>query len=45
MWGNCPEGNPLMELEKFEYRARLANAQAELEQARLDVSLRSRRKP
>ena len=27
-----------MELEKFEYRARLANAQAELEQARLDVS-------
>lgn len=32
------KGTPLMELEKFEYRARLANAQAELEQARLDVS-------
>lgn len=32
------KGTPLVELEKFEYRARLANAQAELEQARLDVS-------
>lgn len=32
------KGTPLLELEKFEYRARLANAQAELEQARLDVS-------
>lgn len=32
------KGTPLMELEKFEYRARLAKAQAELEQARLDVS-------
>ena len=32
------KGTPLMELEQFEYRARLANAQAELEQARLDVS-------
>lgn len=32
------KGTPLIELEKFEYRARLANAQAELEQARLDVS-------
>ena len=32
------KGTPLLELEKFEYRARLANAQAGLEQARLDVS-------
>ena len=32
------KGTPLVELEKFEYRARLAKAQAELEQARLDVS-------
>lgn len=32
------KGTPLMELEKFEYRAKLAKAQAELEQARLDVS-------
>lgn len=32
------QGTPLVELEKFEYRAKLAKAQAELEQARLDVS-------
>ena len=32
------KGTPLLELEKFESRARLANAQAGLEQARLDVS-------
>ena len=32
------KGTPLLELEKFDYRARLANAQAGLEQARLDVS-------
>lgn len=32
------KGTPLVELENFQYRARLANAQAQLEQARLDVS-------
>ena len=32
------KGTPLMELEKFEYRARLANAQAELEQAERELT-------
>ena len=32
------KGTPLMELVKFEYRARLANAQAELEQAERELS-------
>ena len=32
------KGTPLMELEKFEYRARLANAQAELEQAERELA-------
>lgn len=33
-----PQGTPLVELEKFEYRAKLAQAQADLEQARMDVA-------
>ncbi len=32
------KGTPIIEIERFEYRARLANAQAELEKARLDVA-------
>ncbi len=32
------KGTSLIELEDFEYRARLANAEAELEKARLDVA-------